>query len=198
MTGTPHEHEHQREPGSGMPPLPGPAEETGPPPPMTIIGGPAAQDSPSWRADPAPPASYGSSQPAAYGTNAPALPPLHLNGFFSSVKRGGRWEVPPVIQLSQGFSEVAIDLREAIITSPVVEVRVYAGFSSCKIIIPPGVQVEWTGGTSLFSEEKADPPREQDPNMWRLKVTHNGAFNEVKVQTLGIGEKPPKWWKKLG
>lgn len=200
MTGTPEEADHQQQPA---PPLPGPVEDVDRP--MTIIGGPVAEDNPQWRATPRPPATTGQgSQPTAYqhGGHAHLPTPVgtagtSITGLFSTVRRIGRWEVPPVLSVVQGFSEVRLDLREAVITSPVVELRIYGGFSDVKIIVPPGVHVEWGGGASLFSDEKSDPPGEPDPSMWRLKILHYGAFSDIKVKTLGVGEVEPKWWKKF-
>lgn len=196
MTGTP---QGQHDDGyaasaaeaAAQPPLPGPADETAGP---VLVPGPAAQDSPAWRPDPAP-ARYEASRPTAYSSGAPAT---SINSFLSDVQRNGRWQVPPVLTVTQGMSDVQLDLREAVITSPVVDIKLYAAMASLKVIVPPGVQVEWAGGVSLMSEEKADPPTYDDPSMWRLRIHHYGAMNSVKVQTLAVGEVPPKWWKKKG
>lgn len=125
-------------------------------------------------------------------------PDSSISGLFSSVRRTGRWQVPERLTLTQGFSEVALDFREAVVSSPVVELIFYGGFSECQIIVPPGVHVEWAGGTSIFSEQKDEQRGQADPRMWRLRITHQGAFNEIRVRTLGLGEDEPKWWKKLG
>ena len=172
-----------------QPPLPGPADETSGP--MTIIPGPAAQDSPAWQ--PAP-ATYDANQPASYPTAA-AVPATTITSFLSDVKRNGRWQVPPALTVIQGMADVTLDLREAVITSPVVEITFYGGMSSLKVIVPPGVEVEWGGGVSLLSDEKADPPGAPVPSMWRLRISHFGAMSSVRVRPLAVGENPPKWWK---
>ena len=101
-------------------------------------------------------------------------------------------------ELTARHEVVTLDLREAVVTSPVVDVTFYGGMSSLKIIVPPGVEVEWGGGMALLSDEKADPPGEVDPTMWRLRVTHYGLMSDVRVRTLAVGETPTKkWWKGL-
>lgn len=198
MTGTPEERRHQQQPPA--PPLPGPVEEVDRP--TTIIGGPAAEDTVRWQSAPAGPAAVQDGRPAAYQHGGQVAghgksAGTSITGFFSTVRRNGRWEVPAVLSLVQGFSEVRLDLREAVVTSPVVELRVYGAFTDCKVVVPPGVDVEWGGGAALFSDEKADPPRGHDPSMWRLRVLHYGAFSEIRVKTLAVGEVEPKWWKKF-
>lgn len=208
MTGTPQEPQEQQpqsgygaQPGrSAQPPLPGPADETERP--MTIIPGPSAEDTLDWNRPAAPPARVHESQPAAYQSGGQVTPHsgegATITGIFSSVTRDGRWEVPPVLTLVQGFAELRLDLREAVISSPVVELHVYGAFTDCKIVVPPGVGVEFVGGGSLFSDEKAVRVGPVDPTMWRLKVVHYGAFSDIKVKTLAVGEAEKKWWKKFG
>ncbi|ANS79969.1 hypothetical protein SGUI_2573 [Serinicoccus hydrothermalis] len=90
-----------------------------------------------------------------------------------------------------------LDLREAVVTSPVVELRLNDIFSSCKVIVPRGVGVDVPGGSALFSELKGDYEGVSDPGMWRLTIVHNGAVSSVRVLSLDPGETEPKWWKKL-
>ncbi len=162
---------------------------------MTIIGGPAAQDTPDWSPDQGntPATSPGPAYPQRSGGSGE---PLSLTGIFSSIRRTGRWEVPPSVSVVGGFSETVLDLREAVITSPVVEVKVYDAFSNCKIIVPPGVGVDLGSGASVFSNEKSDYQGVADPGMWRLRVLHYGAFSNTEVITLAAGESEPKWWKR--
>lgn len=192
MTGMPQGQDRQGY-AAGQPapplPVPGPLDETAP---RTIVPGPAAEDSPGWR-----PAVQPVEQMAArYDTSPASTARGSINSVLSETKRNGRWEVPAVLTVSQAMSDVHLDLREAVITSPVVEIRVQAMMAELQIVVPPGVQVEWAGGFSLMSSEKADPPRIDDPSMWRLRIVHHGLMNDVRVRTLAVGEGPTKWWKK--
>lgn len=187
--------ESDRESAPG-PPLPQPQEGRGDP--VTLVPGPAAQDSPGWHSPtPATTGGYDVGRGTAY-PSPDARPSQSINGIFSGVRRSGRWQVPPVLFLNQVFSDVALDLREAQISSPEVEVRLTGAFCDCTIVVPPGVQVDWNSGFSVFSDEKDDDAREVEASMWRLRISHQGAFNDVRVRTLAAGEEPPKWWKKLG
>lgn len=162
---------------------------------MTIISGPAAQDSPTWRPD-AP--ERGAAQPPARATGGEvARTGSRITSFFSSTQRIGRWRVPPVLTVSGGFSDTLLDLREAVISSSVVEIRLNEIFSSAKVIVPRGVGVDIAGGTGLFSDLKGDYEGVSNPGMWRLTVSHNGAFSSVHIISLDPGESEPKWWKKL-
>lgn len=190
----------QQEEAVARPPLPGPTDEVSAP--MTIIPGPAAEDSPAWRPDQHAP--HTSPAPAPYQAQPPATPAQGastrtISGLMSEVKRDGRWQVPAVLNLVQGLSDVTLDLREAIVTSPVVEVRLYGLMSDVKIIVPPGVETEWGDGVSLMSAERSDPPGQPDPSLWLLRVTQYGLMSDVKVKRLAPGERPTKkWWRAWG
>ena len=97
----------------------------------------------------------------------------------------------------QGFSDAVLDLREAVVRSSTVDLKIYGGFAETRIIVPPGVGVDLSGGVAIFSDERTTRG-EVDPAAYRLRVSHYGAFSSVRVITMAVGEEPKKWWKKLG
>lgn len=125
------------------------------------------------------------------------MPSGKITTFFSSTQRKGRWQVPELLTVSGGFSDSVLDLREAVVTTSTVELRLNELFSSCTIIVPRGVGVDITGGGALFSSLDGDYEGVSDPGMWRLTVVHNGAFSSLQIISLAPGEPEPKWWKKL-
>lgn len=198
MRGTP-EHGQQR-PGEERvgPPTEGPGGMR-PILPDAGLRGPA-EDTLGWSPSPLEPTSVGSG-PAAY-TAPPSVPVAgstapSITGFFSSVRRTGRWELPETLTVLQGFSDTVLDLREAVVRSSVVDIKVYGGFAETRIIVPPGVGVDLSGGVALFSDERSTLG-EVDPAAYRLRVSHYGAFSSLRVITMAVGEEPKKWWKKLG
>lgn len=198
MTGIPgqgQQQPHEAWPGgpvegvSGMRPILPDAGQRGP-----------AEDTPGWSAVPSqPPATQPAPVPAPQPASTPAVATTatpSITGFFSSVRRAGRWELPATLIVNQGFSDALLDLREAVVTSSVVDLKIYAGFAETKIIVPPGVGVDLSGGVAIFSDERA-AVGEVDPGAYRLRVSHYGAFSSVRVITLAVGEEPKAWWKKL-
>lgn len=159
-----------------------------------------AEDTPGWSPAPLEPTSV---RPASSAYPAPPSVPTagtttpSITGFFSSVRRTGRWELPETLTVLQGFSDAVLDLREAVVRSSTVELKIYGGFAETKIIVPPGVAVDLSGGVAIFSDEKATLG-EVDPAAYRLRVCHYGAFSSVRIITMAVGEEPKKWWKKLG
>ena len=158
------------------------------------------EDTPGWAPGPVEPTSV---QPTSAAYPAPPSVPTaggatpSITGFFSSVRRSGRWELPETLTVMQGFSDAVLDLREAVVRSSTVDLKIYGGFAETRIIVPPGVGVDLSGGVAIFSDERTTLG-EVDPAAYRLRVSHYGAFSSVRVITMAVGEEPKKWWKKLG
>lgn len=157
------------------------------------------EDTPGWTPPPVEPTAVqppSSAYPAAASLPAAAGATPTITGFFSSVRRSGRWELPETLTVVQGFSDAVLDLREAVVRSRTVDLKIYGGFAETRIIVPPGVGVDLSGGVALFSDEKATLGS-VDPAAYRLRVSHFGAFSSVRVITMAVGEEPRKWWKRL-
>lgn len=154
-----------------------------------------AEDTPGWSPAPVEPtAVQPASTPAPPATSGTAG--ASVAGFFSSVRRAGRWEVPPVLTVTQGFSDAVLDLREAVVRSGTVELRIYGGFSETRVIVPPGVGVDMEGGVAIFADQKVRVG-EVDPSAYRVRIVNYGVFSSLRVVSMAVGEEPKKWWKGL-
>ena len=91
-------------------------------------------------------ADLGPAVPAVPAAAAGAVPapgyrpddPLVLAAGASSVRRQGRWELPPWVRVSPSLGTVKLDCRQAVVTSPVVEVEVVGSMGSATIVVPEG------------------------------------------------------------
>lgn len=73
----------------------------------------------------------------------PAPATMSVRG--SSLRRSGRWVVPPTMHIQAAGSRVLLDYTEAVISSSVVQVDVDARGSSVKLIVPLGSSVDVNG-----------------------------------------------------
>jgi hypothetical protein len=64
-----------------------------------------------------------------------------LVGVFSGFDRKGTWTAPPAITSVTVFGGGDIDLRQAVWTTPTIEVTVTAMFGGLDIKVPPGTEV---------------------------------------------------------
>ncbi len=85
----------------------------------------------------------------------PAAPPVapqwgsqgqsSLVAIMSGTSRRGRWEVAPELSAFAMWGNVKIDLRQAIIRSPVVDIRATVLMGGIDVIVPEGIPVEVSG-----------------------------------------------------
>lgn len=72
------------------------------------------------------------------GPTAPARrEELVLSG-HGSVRRKGRWVVPPRIRVERRYGSVILDFREAVLTSRRIEVDVATRYGSVELVLPDG------------------------------------------------------------
>ena len=72
---------------------------------------------------------------------------------LSSLVREGRWTLAPRNRFSTVLGTVRLDLREAVLPGPEVEIDARAFLGTVEIIVPEGVHVEVTGGGLLSSQQ---------------------------------------------
>jgi hypothetical protein len=85
-----------------------------------------------------------------------------LLGIFGGGDRGGRWRVAERVVVLNVFGGADLDLREATLASPEIQITVISLFGGSDIIVPEGVHAELSsfalfGGDDLKLEGPAPP-----------------------------------------
>jgi hypothetical protein len=124
---------------------------------------------------------------AATAGLAPALPvstteAAGQRALLSSLERHGRWRLAPRNRVSAVLGSITLDLREAVLPGPEIEIDARAVMGSVVIMVPEGVQVELTGGAALSSQNlrvEGEPP-EGAPV---IRIHHRGALGSLEVRS---------------
>lgn len=87
-----------------------------------------------------------------------APPVLELRSRASSLKRAGRWVVPRKVVVATQASSVRLDLTEAVIDSPTVEVSLAVRSSSVTLVLPHGASASVDEVEMSSSSAKAKVP----------------------------------------
>ena len=90
---------------------------------------------------------------------APPLPPT-LTVVFGSIKRNGRFSVPPELQIKAAFGELKLDLRDALFPEKHVLIVAESLCASVEVLLPEGVTVI-DQGMSLMSSHKVNQAAEE-------------------------------------
>ena len=92
-------------------------------------------------------------------TPAPPLPPS-LTVLFGSIKRNGRFTMPPELQIKAAFGELKLDLRDALFPEKHVLLVAESLCASVEVLLPEGVTVI-DQGMSLMSSHKVSQAAEE-------------------------------------
>ena len=96
------------------------------------------------------PAAAPGASPAAVGEGMPvgaggATAPSLVLGILGGGDRRGRWRVPERVTVVNVLGGADLDLRDATLAAPEVEIRVFSLLGGSDVIVPEGVHVELGG-----------------------------------------------------
>jgi hypothetical protein len=135
---------------------------------------------------PAPPAAPAGTPPAAADAGAPARtgPSLVLGILFGG-DRGGRWRVPERMTVVNVLGGADLDLREATLSAPEVEITVWSLLGGSDITVPEGVHVELEGFAVLGSNDLRLIGPEPPPGAPVVRVRAWSLLGGTDVRTKG-------------
>jgi hypothetical protein len=125
---------------------------------------------------------------ATAGLDAAAPAPVEAaakhRALFSNFTRQGRWRIARQSRYSAVFGNVKLDLREAVLPGPEVDIEAKAVFGSVEVIVPEAVLVELSGGGALSSQELKIEGAASD-GAPVIRIHHRGLCG-----SLGVRSKP--------
>lgn len=130
------------------------------------------------------------------GPPAPGEPSLTLHAVGSSVSRTGRWLVPRKIVIRGKAGSTRLDLTQARLTSPDVEIDVDASAGSVTIIVPSGTYVDTSRLRASFGSARVrtDTPDSHQRARLRLTIAGKCHMGSLTVRHPYLWE---PWWSNL-
>lgn len=108
-----------------------------------------------------------------------------LLAIMGESRRTGRWLVPSELRVVSLMSDTRLDLTQAVMASGVAEIHVTAMWSSCRLIVPPGMRVinemHAVMASVTSSADEMDPPGVTRTNAPTIRLTGTALMAEVKV-----------------
>jgi hypothetical protein len=121
--------------------------------------------------------------------------PRHQRGkwivsVMSSATRHGHWRMPSQANVVTVMGETVLDLRDAIIESSEIEVKLFLLMGEQQVIVPEGVEVEVTGFVFMGEKNVEVTPVRPRPGVPRLHLRVMGMMGEVRIETAPA--RPPE------
>lgn len=128
------------------------------------------------------------SEPALGVRHQVAMPDARhgrLLAIMGESRRTGRWLVPGALRVVSVMSDTRLDLTQAVMASGVSEIHLTAFWSSCRLIVPPGMRVinemHAVMASVTSAADEMDPPGVSRPNAPTIRLTGTALMAEVKV-----------------
>ena len=136
------------------------------------------------------PAAGPGESPAAVGEGMPvgaagATAPSVVLGILGGGDRRGRWRVPERMTVVNVLGGADLDLREATLAAPEVEIRVFSLLGGSDVIVPEGVHVELGGFAVLGGNDLklTGPPPPPGAPVVRVRAWSLLGGTDVRTQT---------------
>lgn len=123
---------------------------------------------------------------------------ISTSSIFDDVRRSGRFALRSGSRVSSFFGDVKIDLRNAVITETVVELRCASCFGDIVVTVPKGVEVE-ISSFRVFGVERVElieAPRL--PGSPTIRISAQTVFGDVRVRNDVRQGRLRALWDKLG
>jgi DUF1707 SHOCT-like domain len=122
--------------------------------------------------------------PAHAPERAP-VPEAKHRATFSKLVRRGSWEIPERSSWRSLFGTIVLDLRDARLAGPVVELDIYNLFGTVTVLVPAGVQLD-VEGSAPFASQVIEPPSRPPPaGAPRLRIRASGPGGTLYVRAPG-------------
>ncbi len=133
---------------------------------------------------------------AALATPAAGIEPLTIHArragrrnaarlvsVFSSISRGGTWDVPPELRSVTVFADTTLDLRHARLSGSQVGVKAICVFGNTTITVPPEMHVV-DDGFAIFGGREIPPDTGESarPGVPVLRITGVSVFGLLTVR----------------
>ena len=100
----------------------------------------------------------------------------------SKLVRRGSWEIPERSAWRALFGTIVLDLREARLAGPEVELDIYNLFGTVTVLVPAGVQLAVEGGGAFASQVIEPPSRPPPAGAPRLRIRASGPGGTLLVR----------------
>jgi hypothetical protein len=112
---------------------------------------------------------------------APAAERQRHKVAFSAHRRRGRWHPAAAAHYSNVCGTIELDLRHAVLPGPEIELHIRSWFGTTTILVPPGVEVELTGG-GFGATCNVELEGEPGPNAPVVRIHRRGPFGTLNVR----------------
>ncbi|MFC4121767.1 DUF1707 SHOCT-like domain-containing protein [Nonomuraea zeae] len=124
-------------------------------------------------------ASRGELEPALAGLTEEVV---RITTTGARIKRSGEWRVPRALRVDSEFGRVRLDLSEALIVHPEIDIELRLAYGSATIILPPGASADADGARSEWGRVTCTASQLPRPGRPHVRVTGELSHGRLKIR----------------
>ncbi|GAA4585936.1 DUF1707 domain-containing protein [Planotetraspora phitsanulokensis] len=107
---------------------------------------------------------------------------VELRSTGGSVKRAGEWRVPRLLRVDSTYGGVKLDLSEAVIEHPEIEIQLHVRHGSATILLPPGATADANEALSEWGSVTCKVPGRRRPGRLHVRIIGELTYGSLKVR----------------
>jgi hypothetical protein len=123
--------------------------------------------------------SRGDLKPAFAGLTEEAI---RLTTTGARIERSGEWRVPRVLRIDSEYGGVRLDLSQAVIDHPEIDIELRLAYGSATIILPPGASANADGARTEWGRVTCTASQRPRPGRPHIRVTGELAYGRLKIK----------------
>ncbi|MER5645808.1 DUF1707 domain-containing protein [Streptosporangium sp. NPDC002524] len=108
---------------------------------------------------------------------------LQLTTTGGRIKRSGAWEVPRLLRVESEYGGVRLDLSEAVVRYPEIDIEIRLPYGSATIILPPGATANVDGVRIGWGSVTCPLPGRARPGGLHVRITGEIDYGRLRVRT---------------
>jgi Domain of unknown function (DUF1707) len=109
-------------------------------------------------------------------------PPSTIAVISGRIQRRGAWRVPRTLKVESAYGKVHLDLSQAVIEHPVVDIELQLGTGRARITVPHDAIVEIEGLQTGWKDLRYKAPSRLRPGGPRIRVFGTMGFGRLKIR----------------
>jgi hypothetical protein len=98
------------------------------------------------------------------------------------IRRRGRWRVPRTLKVESAFGRVYLDLSQAVLDHPVVDIELQLGTGKAQITVPRDAVVDFEDLHTGWKDSLYKPRRRSGPGGPRIRISGTMGFGRLRIR----------------
>lgn len=107
---------------------------------------------------------------------------VHLTPKSGRIKREGAWRVPRLLRIDSEYGKIRLDLSQALIRHPEIDIELWLTYGSAMIILPTGASANADGVRTEWGRVTCKAPDHRPPGKLHVHLTGELTYGRLTIR----------------